>query len=149
MGELRNRSIRVDDDVWAAIQRLPGKTNDALRVALLGEDGQDPVSQMPHHVAEILELSRSMAGTLEGAILQADAAVTQAVFAERSILKLPAKGDLHPEQPADNRPKNVTCRHCGARFAGQRFATICSSCKSDGHTLTPAECPICNDGRAI
>lgn len=49
----------------------------------------------------------------------------------------------------DNRPKNAFCKHCGARFAGQRFATICPGCKSSGHTLTPAECPVCNEGTAI
>lgn len=41
----------------------------------------------------------------------------------------------------DNRPKNATCKHCGERFAGARFATICPGCKSGGHTLAPAECP--------
>lgn len=45
----------------------------------------------------------------------------------------------------DARPKNAFCKHCGERFAGQRFATICPNCKSSGHTLTPAECPACGE----
>lgn len=49
----------------------------------------------------------------------------------------------------DNRPKNCRCRHCPERFAGPRWATICPSCKSGGHTNTPAECPACNEGSAI
>jgi len=49
----------------------------------------------------------------------------------------------------DNRPKNAYCKHCGKRFAGAKFATICPECKSSGHTLTPAECPVCNEARAL
>lgn len=49
----------------------------------------------------------------------------------------------------DNRPKNVTCRHCGERFAGAKGASICAPCKSTGHTLLPAECPVCNEGVSI
>lgn len=54
-----------------------------------------------------------------------------------------------PERVVDTRPKNAYCKHCGNRFAGAKFATICPECKSNGHTMTPAECPACNDGRAI
>lgn len=46
----------------------------------------------------------------------------------------------------DNRPKNAYCKHCGSRFAGAKFATICPECKSSGHTNQPAECPRCGDG---
>ena len=66
---------------------------------------------------------------------------------ERRILR--EEQEALSNSPFDNRPKNATCRHCGERFAGQRFATICQSCKSSGHTLTPAECPVCNEARAI
>ncbi len=46
-------------------------------------------------------------------------------------------------------PKNAFCKHCGNRFVGSKYATICSECKSTGHTLIPAECPICTAGAAI
>jgi hypothetical protein len=49
----------------------------------------------------------------------------------------------------DNRQKNCFCKHCGSRFAGPRFATVCGDCKSSGHTLSPAECPRCTEGSAI
>lgn len=133
MGELRNRSIRVDDDVWAAIQALPGRTqNEALRAALFGNG-----SDIDGKISEILELSRSMAGTIEGAILNAGAQVT------REIMETTA----HPL--TDNRPKNCFCKHCSNRFAGPRFASICSNCKSGGHTNQPSECPLCNEGSSI
>lgn len=51
--------------------------------------------------------------------------------------------------PADNRPKNARCKHCGEMFAGARFATICPGCKSIGHTLMPADCPVCGEGLSI
>lgn len=35
MAETRSRSIRIADDVWEAIQALPGKTDDALRAILV------------------------------------------------------------------------------------------------------------------
>lgn len=43
----------------------------------------------------------------------------------------------------DNRPKNCRCLHCGEGFAGPKWATICSGCKSVGHTGAPANCPPC------
>lgn len=57
--------------------------------------------------------------------------------------------ELREQAAFDNRPKNAYCKHCGSRFAGAKFATICPDCKSSGHTLTPAECPSCNEARAI
>lgn len=51
--------------------------------------------------------------------------------------------------PVDNRPKNCFCKHCGERFAGAKYASICQGCKSGGHTLTPNECPLCGEGRGI
>lgn len=50
---------------------------------------------------------------------------------------------------APNLPKNATCRHCGNRFAGPKYATICSLCKSVGHTGDLRDCPRCTAGQAI
>lgn len=52
-------------------------------------------------------------------------------------------------EPVDRRPKNAFCKHCGSRFAGVKYATICPGCKSSGHTLTPGECPVCGEGKGI
>lgn len=63
------------------------------------------------------------------------------------VTVLPAAEPFEPLQ--DNRPKNCYCKHCGVRFAGAKFATLCSECKSSGHTNQPNECPKCNEGNAI
>jgi hypothetical protein len=58
--------------------------------------------------------------------------------------------DFSPDpEPIDNRPKNCFCKHCGGRFAGLRYASICPTCKASGHTLTPNECPRCGEGTGI
>ena len=49
----------------------------------------------------------------------------------------------------DKRPKNCRCRHCGKGFAGPRFSQVCAECKSTGHTLSPNECPVCNEATAL
>ena len=59
------------------------------------------------------------------------------------------RGLIQVSAQPDNRPKNAFCKHCGSRFAGARFATICPECKTSGHTLTPADCPVCGEGKAI
>lgn len=146
MSEIRNRSIRVDDEVWAAIQGLPGRTqNEALRAALFG-NGSDTEAK----ISEILELSRSMAGTIEGAILQADAALT------REIIRSPAHADPRtvpgvsvgmppPEVEArDGFPCRCIHANCGKKFIGAtRTANICENCRENGHKGNPSTCPEC------
>jgi Zn finger protein HypA/HybF involved in hydrogenase expression len=87
--------------------------------------------------------------------------VSEADVIEFAVVKWCSNGDVNtpvnttPERqvledaPLDNRPKNAYCKHCGARFAGQRFATICPSCKRSGHTNQPANCPRCTEGMGI
>lgn len=122
MSETRTRTIRVDDEVWAAIQALPGRTqNEAMRQLLI-DTGKPSVTEKLDELREL-------------------------------ILKL-GLGAVQSEisgnfESTDSRPKNAHCKHCGNRFTGQRYATICPDCKSSGHTLTPAECPSCNEGRAL
>jgi len=121
MAETRTRTIRVDDEVWAAIQALPGRTqNEAMRQLLI-EGG----SSIENKIDELRELILTL---------------------PNGAVKSEISGEFKVE---DSRPKNAYCKHCGSRFAGQRFATICSDCKASGHTLTPAECPVCGEGRGI
>ncbi len=42
----KSRSIRVGDDVWEAIQALPGKTDDALRAVLIQKIADDPIAPL-------------------------------------------------------------------------------------------------------
>ena len=59
MPETRSRSIRIADDVWEAIQGLPGKTDDALR-AILIEKRAEAWDEIRAGVAETLELVRGV-----------------------------------------------------------------------------------------
>lgn len=46
-------------------------------------------------------------------------------------------------------PKNAHCRHCGNRFAGSKFATICGACQNGGHVGDPRDCGACTEGSSI
>lgn len=133
MSEIRNRSLRIDDENYAWLQGLPGRSlNEAIeRLRLNSDVGKGDVMQCNAEIAEILDLVRSIAANTE---------------IRNPMALLPTSAG---ELGIDNRPKNAYCKHCGNKFAGAKFATICPSCKSSGHTLAPAECPACNDGRAI
>lgn len=40
----------------------------------------------------------------------------------------------------------IRCAHCRENGRGAtKWATLCFGCKGGGHTLTPAECPVCCD----
>ena len=44
----------------------------------------------------------------------------------------------------------IQCKHCGQVALGPtKFATICFECKTEGHTLAPADCPICTAGTGL
>lgn len=46
--------------------------------------------------------------------------------------------------------KNADCRHCGKKFAGNRFAQVCPECEELGHKRVPTvECPECTAGVAL
>ena len=68
--------------------------------------------------------------------------------AENPHLAAVAAQIARSEAAEDHRPKNCQCKHCGATFAGVRYASICPTCKSVGHTLAPSDCPVCNEAQA-
>lgn len=45
--------------------------------------------------------------------------------------------------------KNATCRHCGQRFTGAKYATICRACEDGGHLGEPRDCGVCTEGSGI
>jgi predicted Zn-ribbon and HTH transcriptional regulator len=140
MSEVKNRSVRLDDENYRWLQELPGRSlNEAVERLRAGNGG---VVKTDATVAEILELVRSLpdAADIED--------VMRNVIQEfRAARNLPDSPGIPVETPS--LPKNAFCKHCGHRFAGVKFATICPDCKSSGHTLAPAECPACTAGRAL
>jgi hypothetical protein len=84
MSETRTRTIRVDDEVWAAIQALPGRTqNEAMRQLLI--DTSKP--SIDNRLDELREL-----------ILNLPLGTAQSEFRGSS-------------EPTDARPKNAYCKH--------------------------------------
>ena len=149
MGEAKHRGIRLDEDNWQWLNGLPGRTlnealtalrnterSEAINTAAVNQsvDSEkfqklyERVNRMEIMVEELLELARSEPQRSTNAIVTAN---------------------QRDEPISDNRPKNAFCKHCGERFAGSRFATICSSCKSQGHTNEPAECPKCTEASSL
>lgn len=143
VGEIRNRSLRLDDENYAWLQGLPGRSlNDGVeRLRLTGGVVPTDVMQCNAEVAEILELVRSLPEAIETALALALEPLLGGAGA--------VSGPLDRDSETDRRPKNCFCKHCGSRFAGPKFSTICSECKGSGHTLTPSECPKCNEASAI
>lgn len=56
-----------------------------------------------------------------------------------------AAGKVAPIREADL-AKNARCRHCGNKFAGSKYATLCADCRDNGHQETqPADCRGCQE----
>jgi Zn finger protein HypA/HybF involved in hydrogenase expression len=141
MSEVKNRSVRLDEENYTWLQGLPGRSlNEA--VERLRTESKGAVGKTDTTVAEILELVRSLpdASDIEDVMRN----VMQEFRSARSAANSPG---IPVETPS--LPKNAFCRHCGQRFAGSKFATVCPGCKGSGHTLGPAECPACNAGGAL
>lgn len=131
----KNRTVRLDDDNFKWLTELPGRSvNDAI-TAFRERNGTVTVEAK---VDEILELARDLPGPLE------IEEIVQRVVGEGA-----AEASSVSSSVADKRPKNCFCKHCGSRFAGTKYASICADCKSSGHTLQPSECPGCNEATAL
>lgn len=162
MGEVKNRSVRLDDENYAWLGTLPGRSlNEAIERLRLGEpvttsvNGAD-LGQLVPVTAELLDLVRSLPdeADIERVVRVVMEEVGRAKIGEKasrhSVSIMPPSEPFEEEIPVvDKRPKNCRCRHCGKAFAGPRFTQICSECKSVGHTLSPAECPVCNEASAL
>lgn len=105
-----------------------------------GERSEVPV-ELELHVRETLERVKALPelheiGTLLGYLIEPLKGV-------RAPVASPATPGLPPSHMVD-------CKHCGGRkFGATKHATICSGCKSVGHTSPPEECPPCTEGKAI
>lgn len=147
MGDVRNRSVRLDQENYDWLVGLPGRSlNEAVERLRMQNGAGNPQETA---VSEILELVRGLPdatdieGVMRNVIQEFRAARATSVPATASAALAPAA------ETVDNRPKNCRCRHCPERFAGPKWATICPDCKSTGHTGQPAECPRCTDGTAL
>lgn len=155
MGEIKNRSVRLDDENYGWLTGLPGRSlNEAVGRLRTAADIGTPFEKQDA-IAELLELVRSLPDTVDfeevvRRVIQ-EAKIGEKPQSVPSAVVLPSASEPFEEEipVVDKRPKNCRCQHCGKPFAGPRFSTLCSDCKSAGHTLSPAECPKCNEGTSI
>jgi hypothetical protein len=118
---------------WAEHERMIG-----LAPVMIERGSAEPSPEFKAEVREMVEKVRALPlleeiGTLLGHLL--DSAEPRAGAVE--------------DFPPFIAPKTRTCKHCGGMYAGPKTSSICSDCKSGGHTLAPAECPRCTEGEAI
>lgn len=155
--EIKNWSIRVDDEVRGALQGLPrGKQtlNDALRALLIEPAARDMELQeegrLRANVEEILELLRSLPETFMEA-MDAYKARGRVSSGEPmvSMHELPQVAGESVNGPMvvdvlSAAPFNPRCLHCGENFGSySRSASICPECKKIGHYGEPRNCDVC------
>lgn len=76
---------------------------------------------------------------------------SQTAVVERAIQEAHkgAGNEKKAEQEESRTPPNCTCLHCGERFVGAKYATICPSCRGRSHQNLPVNCEACHEGLAI
>lgn len=143
MAETKSRSIRVADDVWEAIQGLPGKTDDALRAVLVSKkpvvDEHADINrwfrETWQRLEEILEMLQSEPSEYGPPVFPTPAREIPGVQVGIGAAKS-AAGQF-PCQ----------CRHSGCRggkFMGTgRGLTLCPECFATGHRGEPRNCGPC------
>lgn len=141
------------DDVWEAIQALPGKTDDALRLMLI--TGVRPKADEHAEINRWFRETWSRLEEIERLVVDGAPGNVRLSPAEAARMAKAARdGEIGDEQggaPAGGVGVSMQCLHCPrpGRKGSSKFATICFECKAEGHTLTPAECPECTAGSAI
>lgn len=137
-GEIKSRSIRLDDVNWKWFSELPGRTsNDA--VSALRDGGRvAPAFDGIDALSEILDLVRGIPDevAIEEIVLRAiDKWKSQKATSSvnSSTLAAPIGFPIH-------------CQHCGNDGRGStKFATICFDCKREKHVAPISDCPPCSE----
>ncbi len=136
MSEVRNRSVRLDDENYEWLTRLPGRSlNEAIE--RVRTTAADHGGERRDAIGEVLELVRALpdAGDIEGVLRN----VIQEFKAQKA-----GSTQVSSTAPSVEAGFPVQCAHCGgARRGSTKFATICFGCKSSGHTNEPRDCPKC------
>lgn len=166
MGEIKNRSIRLDDENWEWISKLPGRTQNEAIANLRGESGGpvwgrglEPLLESQRVFGdEILEFVRSAPSEMEEACLRA--------ISRWKSGSSPASNtsSIQPSMPATSfDPRTISgvsvgppktegqfrcrCIHTGCRGAyfqgASRFQNLCDVCLGLGHSGDPRSCRIC------
>lgn len=153
MAETRSRSIRIADDVWEAIQALPGKTDDALRAILVERkpvvDTHSEINRwfretwgrleaLPEEVGDVL---RVVVAELKGQKVGAAQVVTTPSRFEDPARIPGVSAGLAAKDPTI---KKFPCKHHEDRgLSVAREGDICAACRAAGHYNDMRDCPRC------
>ncbi len=126
--EPKLHSVRLDDDVWAAIKGMDCSLNVYLRGALLSEEvgevsvyGRDEIPPRANYREDVenpVAVGQRMASEVSR-------------FDPREI-----------EGVSVGPPLNAYCVHCSSKFVGPKGANICVKCGTAGHS-TSGTCRKC------
>jgi hypothetical protein len=169
MGEIKNRSIRLDDDNWSWLSGLPGKTsNEAVgELKRAYEDAWEKVMGARREFEnEVLGRLRMLPETFMGTMdeyksIQAEK--KRGSRFERGPIAVEVKpiGGLEPMGPAPmgftgssvlpinpvEKPFRVMCQHCGVKFGSESLKeTTCEGCGGKDHKGSRYECEVCRYG---
>lgn len=140
MAETKSRSVRVEDGLWGRFCAISGTQNEVFRKLLDGEVHAEPdlaqktwerVGRIENMVEELLEL-----GVMASTSSQAPLRYSEPGNPDPGTISGVTRG------PADA-PKNATCLHCGGKFAGPKWSTLCTACTGNGHRGDVRTCPEC------
>lgn len=121
MAETKKRSIRVSDEVWRALNALPGTVDEALAGLMSDNAGQAQPPTQDHRLDEVLELVQTMAEQTE--------TIFEAVQKRKQAIS---------ENPLTAGSLNH-CAHCDKDYprpAGQQPTSMCMLCRVAGHWNT-------------
>lgn len=141
MKEVKNRSVRLDDENFEWLGKLPGRTlNDA--VTGLREERLASAPAEDHLGSALRDIGRGVGEILE--LLRGHAAPTAVSAACEPLPQSSYRGSLESLAPG---PNLLPCRHCGldAQIHPRAGAwRACSNCQRDGH-FNISECRRCGE----
>jgi hypothetical protein len=112
------RSVRLDDDVWAAVKGMECSLNQYLREALLG------------------------GGSNGAAVAEAIVPVDQSARVDPATIPGVSRGIAVPA--VSEATVSVQCEHCGEHFdSNSRLNRRCGECGEKGHSRTRYDCAEC------
>lgn len=139
-------------DRLAGANEVPAVRNECLGCQAKDNELRTVWSQVSERDARIEILESLLAAANEGEIPMDDPIVEVLppnVGALKNLIAGIESGRSSEEARTSDAPKNCSCKHCGDRFAGARFATLCGRCRDNGHQeRQPEDCRECQSAFA-
>lgn len=147
MSESKRINIRLGEEVSGFLDKLMADWKCSQTAAV--ERAIVEAHAKGNQTSETLELVRSLPDhtAIREIIDDALQAIIEARQAQRATNPAEVQGI---QNGYAGLAKNAFCKHCGSKFAGNKFAQVCPECEEAGHKrVPPAECPECQVGAAL